>query len=440
MREARESLKQACAALAIYGGSSTGLGRFGTDFGDEVQGAFWLWVLREVARECPERQAAAQRLAAWLLGRRDGKGGFQQTSAVAETSEALRRELADAYITWALVQSGQKQLEAECQRIVQLAEQSPDAYMLALASQVLADTGKTAEAKRLCDRLAKAQAEDGRLKARAGPRFVGERGLEVESTALAVLAWLRQDGYGEQVRRAVGWMLKQREATGGFGPPHCSATAIRALLGYTQAESQPIKQGKLRIACNGELVSERPIVVNHTEPILLEGIQRKLRPGENRLAFTLSGADRLPYLLVIRWHSRKPADAGRCPLRLATELLPERVKLGQTARLIAEVANTSDQPQAMAVAALPLPAGLHVEPTELERLRRCGSVDECRLHAREVICYWRRLAPKQKVALQLDLVGAIPGKYTGQPSRAYCADCPEAAHWTDPLALEVVRD
>ena len=57
-----------------------------------------------------------------------------------------------------------------------------------------------------------------------------------------------------------------------------------------------------------------------------------------------------------------------------------------------------------------------------------------------MIFYWRSLAPKKQIALKLDLVAAVPGKYVGPASRAYLYYTAEHKQWCDPLAVEITRE
>jgi len=94
----------------------------------------------------------------------------------------------------------------------------------------------------------------------------------------------------------------------------------------------------------------------------------------------------------------------------------------------------------MTVALLGLPAGLEPRPDQLDELKEKGTIDYYETRPREVICYWRSLAPKKEVELKLDLVAAVPGRYTGPASRAYLYYTSEQKRWADPLEVEITRD
>jgi hypothetical protein len=49
------------------------------------------------------------------------------------------------------------------------------------------------------------------------------------------------------------------------------------------------------------------------------------------------------------------------------------------------------------------------------------------------------LEPSQQVRLQLDLIAAIPGRYTGPPSYVYLEDKTTERQWNKPLAITIAR-
>jgi hypothetical protein len=93
----------------------------------------------------------------------------------------------------------------------------------------------------------------------------------------------------------------------------------------------------------------------------------------------------------------------------------------------------------MAVAVIGLPAGMKV-PTDLKQLtdlREKGVLAYFETRDRELILYWRELAPEQKIALSVDLVCDVPGTYRGPASRGYLYYDADHKHWVEPLAITI---
>jgi hypothetical protein len=101
--------------------------------------------------------------------------------------------------------------------------------------------------------------------------------------------------------------------------------------------------------------------------------------------------------------------------------------------------NKQDKGQGMTVAIIGIPAGMTV-PTdmkELTDLREKGTIAYFETRDRELILYWRSLAPQKKIELKVDLKCDVPGEYRGPASRAYLYYDADAKHWVEPLAVKI---
>jgi alpha-2-macroglobulin-like protein len=79
-------------------------------------------------------------------------------------------------------------------------------------------------------------------------------------------------------------------------------------------------------------------------------------------------------------------------------------------------------------------------PTDLKQLtdlREKGAVSFFEVRGRELVLYWRELAPEQRVTLTVDLVCDVPGEYRGPASRAYLYYTSDHKHWVEPLAVKI---
>src|SRR5258708_17505062 len=79
------------------------------------------------------------RTAAWLYSRRDGKGGYQRNPRALDTFGAAPSDVTNAYVTWALVESGRHDLPVEIEAQRRLGSESNDPYLVALAANTLLD-------------------------------------------------------------------------------------------------------------------------------------------------------------------------------------------------------------------------------------------------------------------------------------------------------------
>jgi alpha-2-macroglobulin-like protein len=446
MRRARELLKSGYAKLTGYECTDRGYEWFGGDPGHEALTAYGLLEFRDMAKVYDVDRSMLDRTAEWLRGRRDGQGGFKRNERALDSFGGAPAGITDAYITWALAESGEKDLAAELNHVVRLARASDDPYLIALAGAATLAAGDEPHGRPLLEKLAKAQAEDGHLTGKNGSiTRSGGLSLDMETTALATLAWLKHAEFAAPAERAVGWLVDHRQGQGGFGSSQATILALKALVAHAQTHRPTVTGGELIVRRqDGDkktavTIARQPFAAGEHHSIEVSGIAAHLTPGENQLKISLSGDNQMPYGLDVSYRVRRPPSDADCAVRLTTKLADNKVAAGVTVALTAKLENALDEGQPMTVAILGLPAGLEPRQKQLDELKEAGTIDYYELRAREIICYWRSLAPRRKIELRLDLVAEVPGRYTGPASRAYLYYTVEKKCWTEPLAIEIAR-
>jgi hypothetical protein len=211
---------------------------------------------------------------------------------------------------------------------------------------------------------------------------------------------------------------------------------------------QPIEAGNLSLFVGARQapVAVKSFTATVPDPLTLTVPDEYLKPGLNRVRVDLSGRNEFPYTLSWSYHTSKPANAEKCPVHLATHLQKDKLKEGDTVRLTATVENMTGQGQGMTVAIIGLPGGLALpedfaQLKELTALRdqgtKPGLLSAWELRGRELVLYWRDLAPDAKIDVGLDLVCRLPGIYRGPASRAYLYYNADNKYWTEPLAVTI---
>ena len=308
-RRSKELLKKGYAKLVGYECKKKGYEWFGGDPGHEALTAYGLMEFRDMAKVHDVDEVMLGRTAEWLLERRDGKGGFKRNARALDSFGRAPQEITDAYITWALSESGQKGIEAEVKHVATLAAASDDPYLVALAAASAINAGRKDEGKKLLDRLAKQQQKDGHLEGKAGSiTRSGGQSLKVETTALAALAWLKLPEFSAQANRAVEWIIKSRQGSGGFGSTQATILALKSLVAHAKVNRKTVTAGKLIIRRDGTEIGQRPFEAGRQETITIDGLEAKLRSGENKLVIALDGDNKMPYALDVSYQSRKPAN------------------------------------------------------------------------------------------------------------------------------------
>ncbi len=405
----------------------------------------------------------------YLLGQRDGRGSFKRNKRALDSFGSAPPHITDAYIVWSLTETGTKaDLSKEFQALQARAKDSTDPYFLSLVSLGLLNNGKTKEVVELLKKVSGMQAENGQVEgAQTSITRSGGRDLQIETTSLALMAWLRVDDqlrtngqdreFNQQSRAAAKWVGQQRGGFGGFGSTQSTILALKALIAYAKERTKTAKSGDLMILLkDNETGQFAPVAVEefnagHEGEIVAEipSEQLKLfRPGKNEVQIRLTN-NKLPYTLNWTYNTLRPNNPKAAPVHLTTRLDQAKARQGETVQLSLKVENKTGVGQGMTVAVIGLPAGLQLPPdrkelkelaTRLDKGTKPGKIGawEVSPTGRELILYWRSLAPNQKpIEIDLTLICKYPGKFRGPASRAYLYYTSEQKYWVDPLKIEI---
>jgi len=421
----------------------------------EALTAYGLLQFLDMEKYQPVDQAMLERTKRYLLGQRNGKGGFLRNQRSADSFGRAPDHITDAYIVWALCEAEVKEdISLELNTVAAKASQSEDPYLLSLAGLSLlkrgqgegATGGLTSAARLVLNKLQAKQKDDGSLLAsQTSITHSGGTQLAVETTALAVLAWSRanQPGqFAEAVRKGADWIGKQRGAFGGYGSTQSTVLALKALIAYTRENKKTAEAGVLRVYVNGHdmPVALKAFPAGTVEPLVVElADEQLLEAGENTVRVEITGNNVFPHTLTWSYMALTPANKDVCPVRLTTKLSAAEAKEGQSLRMTAVLENVSGQEQGMAVAIVGLPGGCQL-PADLQELRtlvRAGKIDAFEVRGRELVLYWRGLAKDGKHEVNVNVVCQVPGQYRGPASRAYLYYNTDERWWTPPLGVDI---
>jgi hypothetical protein len=407
-----------------------------------------------MARVHPVDPELIRRTQAFLLSRRDGLGGFRQNTRALH-SWGASRQVVNAYIVWALVESDpddaermdlRREIDAlKAEALDENSAGGKDAYFVALVANVLLQRGDREAAHRLLDRLQEKHVKNGAVTG-AVTSVTCSRGrdLEIETTALALLGWLRANDpkYATTIKAATKWISQQRGGYGGFGSTQSTIMALKALILHAKKSARPAEAGEIKLLVAGKEVAARRFTEQDVEVIGLDipNPEAVFKPGERtEVEIVTTAKQAYPFALGYTYTTLTPLSAENCAVAISTKLARTQANEGDTVPLAVTLENRQQQGQGMAVAIIGLPAGMKV-PTDLKQLtdlREKGQVSYFEIRGRELILYWRALAPAQKVELSVDLVCDVPGVYRGPASRGYLYYNADHKHWVEPLSVTI---
>jgi alpha-2-macroglobulin-like protein len=410
---------------------------FGSNPGHECLSAFGLLHFTDLAQVREVDQAMVANTRKWLLARRDGTGQFKHERRALHTW-IVDPGCANGYITWALLECGERDLVAEVKWIKERAQADDNSYVTALAANVMHLAGDHGAARSLMDKLAKLQDKDGHVNG-AKTTVVGSGGsaLQIETTALATLAWLREPSYVANVERAIGFLAESCKA-GRYGSTQSTVLALRAIVAYDKARAHPAAAGTVQLVVDDQPVGEPIAFTSESKgAIKLPDISDKLAPGKHTLALKMADGSTLPYAMSVSFNSVTPASSDECKLRIATTLKDEQVDEGAITEALVTVTNTADEVVPTPIAIVGLPGGLEVRHDQLKELVKSQRIAAYEVRGREVVLYWREMQSKAAVEIPLSLTAAVPGTYTGPASRAYLYYTDEFKQWAQGMSITI---
>jgi len=411
---------------------------FGADPGHEALTAYGLMQFSDMSKVRSVDKEMLDRTRAWLLSRRDGNGGFSRNARALDSFGGAPADTTNAYITWALIESGEKGLNKEIASVKTSANSTQDSYIAALAANILHSSGDHDGARQLMDKLAKNQDGGGSVKgAVTSITRSGGDALAIETTALSVLAWMREPSYAAQVQKGLKWIVEANKS-GRFGSTQSTILALRSIVAYDAAYARPKAPGRIVLTVDGKTVgSPLPFTANTQGALVLPEFANNLGPGKHTVAVAMEDGSSMPFSVSVKYHSTLPGNAVEAQVGIQVALKDSQIQEGGVTEAIVSIANKSDQVIPTPVAIVGIPGGLEVRHDQLKELVKSGKIDTYEVIGREVVLYWRHLKAKDKFDLALSLVAAIPGSYTGPASRAYLYYTDEYKNWAPGLKVNI---
>jgi len=429
--------------LTGYESPKRGYEWFGGDPGHEALTAYGLMEFADMAEVFDDTdKAMVSRTAAWLKSRRDGKGGYRRNSRALDSFGRASEEVTNGYITWALSETGEKDLGPELAYQKRMAESTKDPYVMALAAGTMVNLEPGSAATRAAlDKLAAMRAESGAFTgADHSITRSGGIALDIETTSLAVMALLDAGPeYLTKVRPSIEWLDEQRSGYGGYGSTQSTILALKAMTRYAEASRVTRSSGVAYLYVNGEQVKRVSFEAGHKDALEFGDVAAHFKPGKNQIEIRLDSENPLPYSVAISYRSKLPASSKETKVALATHLAKSKVAWGEGVRMHVSVRNLTDEGIPMTLARVGLPGGLTFQTWQLKELREKGLIDFYETNDREVILYFRSLGPEVEKEIDLDLMATVPGTYVAPASSAYLYYTDEYKHWAEPVRVAVVK-
>ncbi|HEU4472155.1 MAG TPA: TonB-dependent receptor plug domain-containing protein [Flavisolibacter sp.] len=364
----------------------------------------------------------------FLLDRRDGKGGFLQSSGGYDRFAAVPNKIANIYIVYALTQAGiGSEIGHEYRTAVQKALESNDGYQLAMMALAASNMKHLQDYRSLMEALGINYRKNG-LQAETSVVNSREASLKVETLALYALALMREPSPNLGVIAELMSAILSQKTYYGYGATQATVLALQAITEYSKLAGRIAAESEVEFVLNKEPLSKE------AQPV------RQIREGSNEFSVAYRDDKKtIPYNLEIAYNTLIPPNSEKAELRIGTSLDASKTRVGETVRMEISVSNERDSLQAMAVAKIGIPAGLTVQPWQLKELMEKKQVAYHELFDNYLVFYWMGFAGREIKTVKLDLKAEIAGAYLAKASNTYLYYMPEHKHWNEGLRVEIER-
>ena len=383
-----------------------------------------------------------KRTADWLLSRRDGKGGFNRSSKALDQFGRADDDIQQAYIVYAFSEAGYSlnDLKKEFEVAYKTALKSKDAYRMGLIANAAYNFKQVNKGNELMNALSDLVAKKsfGELPAKHSITYSGGRALQIEATALMILANLQSPKPDRKfLKEAVAYLLSTR-SRGRFASTQSTILALKALTEFTEFAKSTDEGGTIQILVNGEKVQEHTYEKGTQGEIKLTDWAKNLGKGNNKIAVKYVDSKKaIPYTIDVEWNTNTPDSQEACAVKVSTDLASASTNVGETIRLKTTIENTTAKGLATLIAKIGIPSGLSPQPWQLKELVEKEKVAFYEIWDNYLVLYWRDMAPNATYEINLDLKAEVPGTYQSPASSTYLYYTDEYKHWIAGTNIEI---
>src|SRR6185436_8383284 len=329
IEKARGLVEVSYKKLTGFESRSKGYEWFGADPDHEALTAYGLMQFTDMAHVRSVDKDMLDRTRAWLLSRRDGNGGFSRNAKALDSFGGAPADTTNAYIVWALIESGQKDLNKEIALVKASAGSTQDSYIIALAANILHATGDQAGARQLMDKLARSQDAAGNVKgAVTSITRSGGDALAIETTALSVLAWMREPSYAANVEKGLKWIIESNKG-GRFGSTQSTILALRSIVAYDAANARPKAPGRIVLTVDGKTVGTPLAFTANTQgALVMPEFASELGPGKHTVTLRMEEGSNMPFSINVKYHSILPESAEQAQIGIQVSLSNGQIQEG----------------------------------------------------------------------------------------------------------------
>jgi len=382
----------------------------------------------------------------WIASNQNADGSYEPEGALHASYRTESKLTATAYVLWALTHTGYQ--GAAVDRAVEYAvgqmdlKGVEDPYTLALLANALIGARHPAAGDVLDELYARRVEENDEVYWNSSPSvelrtFAGALGQskDLETTALATLAFLRADYRPETAQRALNFVIRAKGSWGHWGSTQATIYALKALL-LALEKSHPEGNAAVEITANGVKAETLRIDEENNDVLRIVDLKAYVRKGENTVSLEVTGEGNLYYQVVAVYYLpwREEPAIGSPEISIDVAYDTTNLTVGDVVTATVKVAYHGLGSAEMVIIDLGVPPGFAVERADLDRL--VGSLfAKYDIRGRQVILYVEKLEGEMEFSYRLRAMFPITAKTPS--SEVYKYYQPEVKAVTTPVVISV---
>jgi uncharacterized protein YfaS (alpha-2-macroglobulin family) len=429
-----------------------GFSWFGNAPANKILTAYGLMEFHDMAKVYDVDPQVIARTSDWMVRQQQPDGSWRpDTQFINEgATNCFNADVVriTAYIAWALESADYKgpAIEKARQFVEKHLDGKMDAYTLAVVANFAVESGKDSEfARRALEMLRDAATEKGDFgwwSADETSVYATGDSAAVETTGLAVQAFLKAGGYTDVVRKSLSWIASKKGGDGNWGTTQATIMALRALLRASE-QSGSDARGTAEVLLDGKKVASLEINKENNDLFHEFVLPQTGADRDNEIEIRFSGKGGLAYQIAGRYFVPWQHVATHEPL--AIEVKYDRTRLAQDEMVTgtAKIRNNLDKTAKMVMVDLGIPPGFELLSEDLQKMvektagAKSGRLEKFSMTATQAILYFDSIAPRDSFEVRYRLRAKYPIHAQAFASRVYEYYDPNINATAKPVRFEV---
>lgn len=366
--------------------------------------AYGMHEFHDMAKVYPIDQAVIDRTQKWLLKQQAADGTWSKIGAThGESIERMGdpKLLLTSYVTWALLESGVRgpEVKKAIEFIRGAVKDAENTYILALAANALAchDAKDDSTHEVLTKILKKLESKKEAKKEwqaaffpAGGQSLTYARGdsMTVETTALTILAMIKNGQFANSVNEALIYLMKSRDAYGSWGSTQGTILALKAIVA-AQGGAKQKGEARFTILVDGKEAAKGTVDEQNADVLQLFDLKDFTKQsGKHEVTIRTEGETNLQYQVVGRYFEpwgQKPET--KPVLDVAVDYDRTRLSTADLLKAKATLKYNGKEPTFQVIVDLGIPPGFKVDAGDFAEMAAAKKIQKFDVTNRQVTLY-----------------------------------------------------